>query len=570
MEKQDTVYDLCCLNKIGVCGLLETKLKNDRISEMMTRKFPNCNWYTSPIVENRILVMWRKNFTRVIVVREDPQFIHCYVKLAGYSEAMNVAFVYGFNTCEERKELWEGLIDLNVNAKSWLITGDFNSLFELEDRKGGKDVNLNDIRDSTNWLAQSHLDRPLKTSSGFTWTNNQEGDKRIYSKIDHTFVNEDWNDSFPLNKAHYSWETTSDHCLCVVSMTTNVDIGFKPFREVFDNRYKPIGREGMMGLYLKLMRLKHAIKKFNRERIGDVGRNFQRGVRHESSTVDSNPFVNCDLTKVASTSGVDQHHKVGPFTIMKGLFSEEYERILEYIYLEDSTLLDVLVVDTPFNYLTRHQQSLSLGAWVTREGVLIMNDHMYLIFSFVGLDHSLRTPLNITQRANWYLSTRFADVKVDVGRLLSDRGPEISARQYFFGNLNACVQINIPIFLEEVHHWVYFVVLVQNRFIDLSRLDFLLKDDIKGCVPNDWAFTDFVIRVKDSIPQHKNSFDCGIYVIMSMAKKKIIEEDFNSEEERAVIIMDLVMGAINSLKDKICHEASLRRSQELYKGVMAV
>ncbi|XP_060959089.1 uncharacterized protein LOC133030374 [Cannabis sativa] len=288
MEKQDTVYDLCCLNKIGVCGLLETKLKNDRISEMMTRKFPNWNWYTSPIVENRILVMWRKNFTRVIVVREDPQFIHCYVKLAGYSEAMNVTFVYGFNTGEERKELWEGLIDLKVNAKPWLITGDFNSLFELEDRKGGKDVNLNDIRDSTNWLTQSHLDRPLKTGSGFTWTNNQEGDKRIYSKIDHTFVNEDWNDSFPLTKAHYSWETTSDHCLCVVSMTTNVDIGFKPFRyynfwadhpdfkrEVFDNWYKPIGREGMMGLYLKLMRLKHTIKKFNRERIGDVGRNFQ-------------------------------------------------------------------------------------------------------------------------------------------------------------------------------------------------------------------------------------------------------------------------------------------------------
>uniref|UniRef100_A0A803P8U6 DUF4283 domain-containing protein n=1 Tax=Cannabis sativa TaxID=3483 RepID=A0A803P8U6_CANSA len=201
VEIQDTVYDLCCLNKIGVCGLLETKLKNDRISEMMTRKFPNWNWYTSPIVENRILIMWRKNFTRVIVVREDPQFIHCYVKLAGYSEAMNVTFVYGFSTGEERKELWEGLIDLKVNAKPWLITGDFNSLFELEDRMGGKDVNLNDIRDSSNWLAQSHLDRPLKTGSGFTWTNNQEGDKRIYSKIDHTFVNEDWNDSFPLTKA---------------------------------------------------------------------------------------------------------------------------------------------------------------------------------------------------------------------------------------------------------------------------------------------------------------------------------------------------------------------------------
>ncbi|KAM6598108.1 hypothetical protein CsatA_008632 [Cannabis sativa] len=121
----------------------------------------------------------------------------------------------------------------------------------------------------------------------------------------------------------------------------------------------------------------------------------KRGVRHESSTVDSNPFVNCDLTKVSSTSGVDQHHKVGPFTITKGLFSEEYERILEYIYLEDSTLLHVPVVDTPFNYLTRHLlQSLCPGAWVTGEVINVMCEVLTL---------SLRTPLNITERADWML-----------------------------------------------------------------------------------------------------------------------------------------------------------------------
>uniref|UniRef100_A0A803PYN0 DUF4283 domain-containing protein n=1 Tax=Cannabis sativa TaxID=3483 RepID=A0A803PYN0_CANSA len=261
--------------------------KNSNTSKRQTNSHRRRNQRQSPIVENKILVVWRKNFARVIVVREDPQFIHCYVKMAGQSEAMNVTFVYGFNTGEERKELWEGLINLKVYAKPWVITGDFNSLFDLEDRKGGEEVNLNDIRDSTNWFAQIHMDRLIKTGSGFTWTNNQEGEKRIYSKIDHTFVNEDWNDSFPLTKAHYSWETISDHYFCVVSMTPNVDTGIKPFRyynfwadhpdfksEVLDNWHKQIGREGMTGLYLKLMRLKHTIKRFNRERIGDVGRNY--------------------------------------------------------------------------------------------------------------------------------------------------------------------------------------------------------------------------------------------------------------------------------------------------------
>uniref|UniRef100_A0A803QD09 Reverse transcriptase domain-containing protein n=1 Tax=Cannabis sativa TaxID=3483 RepID=A0A803QD09_CANSA len=167
-----------------------------------------------------------------------------------------------------------------------------NSFTMLQEQKedgvasqGGNMVTLNDIRDATTWLAQSHMEKLLKTGSGFTWTNNQDGDKRIYSRIDHTLVNEDGTDNFPSAKAHYSWETISDHCLCVISMASNEKIGHKPFRYynfrakhpkfkdvVVENWHRPMKREGMTTLYLKLMRLKHTIKRINKERIGDVGK----------------------------------------------------------------------------------------------------------------------------------------------------------------------------------------------------------------------------------------------------------------------------------------------------------
>uniref|UniRef100_A0A803Q8U7 Reverse transcriptase domain-containing protein n=1 Tax=Cannabis sativa TaxID=3483 RepID=A0A803Q8U7_CANSA len=99
---------------------------------------------------------------------------------------------------------------------------------------------------------------------------------------------QEWTDNFPKTKAHYSWETISDHCLCFVSTTTNVEIGYKPFRYynfwadhsefkdvVLDSWQKPMRREGVTGLYLKLMRLKHSIKRFNRERVGDIGKIYQ-------------------------------------------------------------------------------------------------------------------------------------------------------------------------------------------------------------------------------------------------------------------------------------------------------
>uniref|UniRef100_A0A803QD36 DUF4283 domain-containing protein n=1 Tax=Cannabis sativa TaxID=3483 RepID=A0A803QD36_CANSA len=155
------------------------------------------------------LSLWRKCFARVIVVREELQFVHCYVKVAGQTNAMSITFVYGFNIVKEQKGMW-------------LITGAFNALFDLDDRKGGK-----------------------------------------------------------------SWETILDHCACVISMATNEKIGFKPFRYynfwvdhpnfkkvVLKDWNRPLKVEGMNALFLKLMRLKHAIKRFNREVIGDIGRSY--------------------------------------------------------------------------------------------------------------------------------------------------------------------------------------------------------------------------------------------------------------------------------------------------------
>uniref|UniRef100_A0A803PUM5 DUF4283 domain-containing protein n=1 Tax=Cannabis sativa TaxID=3483 RepID=A0A803PUM5_CANSA len=287
-EKQDVVYEFCQLNKIGVCGLLETKLKDDRIKDMINRKFFNWGYYTSSTIDNRILLMWRKNYARVIVIKEDPQSVYCYVKMSGQSKAMCITFVYGYNTTEERKSLWADLMGVQILVASWLVTGDFNALFDIEDRKGGNLVTLGDVEDATNWLAKSHLVPLIKTGSRFTWTNNQEGNKRIYSKIDHTFVNEEWADNFPLTTTHYGWEVVSDHCVCIISMRVDENIGRKPFRYynfwadhqefkkvVMEDWSQLVQAVGLKSLFLKLMRLKHKLKKFNKEVIGDIGKTFQ-------------------------------------------------------------------------------------------------------------------------------------------------------------------------------------------------------------------------------------------------------------------------------------------------------
>ncbi|KAM6563883.1 hypothetical protein CsatB_023881 [Cannabis sativa] len=206
-------------------------------------------------------------------------------------------FVYGSNSLEERKDLWKGLCNLKLHVKPWLILGDFNSVFYYSNRSGVKQVSKKEIEDSNNWLALGLVDWLSSSGSHFTWTNNQDGQEIICSRIDHVFKNEDWLDAFPNSSATFQWETTLDHCSCVVSSTQPQNIGVKKIRffnfwsyharfkeTVMDNWTLPVRSAGLKAIYLKLMRLKHTLKRFNRDSIGDVDANFHKAKEHYQET----------------------------------------------------------------------------------------------------------------------------------------------------------------------------------------------------------------------------------------------------------------------------------------------
>ncbi|XP_062108179.1 uncharacterized protein LOC133819045 [Humulus lupulus] len=291
--KQDSVVEFCNVNKIGVGGLLETKLKGVKVQELMDNKFANWDFFNSSTVEGRLLIICRKGYVRVTVIVESPQHVHCVVKMAGQASAFCLTFVYGYNTIEERKSLWNNLVQLKFPVSSWLILGDFNSVFNVDDRNGGNPITHNEMADSNHWLSQVHIEALKSHGSVFTWTNNQAGTNRIYSKIDHIFVNEEWHDHFPNSAARFSWESISDHCSCVVSTTTLEAIGIKPFRYynfwanhpefkslVEQNWKKPLSARGLKGeakacySEAKLQAQSHPKDKIYQEQESNAAANF--------------------------------------------------------------------------------------------------------------------------------------------------------------------------------------------------------------------------------------------------------------------------------------------------------
>ncbi|XP_062075245.1 uncharacterized protein LOC133779282 [Humulus lupulus] len=227
-------------NKVGIGGLMETKLQGRKIDEFMEHRFPNWDYFSSPNTE-----------------------------------------------VDTRRSLWRDLSRISLSVNAWMVIGDFNAPFSAGDISSGCPIASSELGDSIGWKSIAKVEAIKSMGSYFTWTNNQDGLARIYSKIDHA-INEDWLDVFPQSLAVFQWEVVSDHCSCIVSNIALKSMGTKLFKYynfwsshpdfnqlVLKSWNAPVQASGLKAIFARLVRLKHQLKKLNRDWFGDVGLGYQ-------------------------------------------------------------------------------------------------------------------------------------------------------------------------------------------------------------------------------------------------------------------------------------------------------
>ncbi|XP_062118452.1 uncharacterized protein LOC133832081 [Humulus lupulus] len=227
---QQTVSDVCRKNKVGIGALIETKLKGDRIRDLMKSSFVGWNYYSSTVVEGRILLIWKANMMKIEIIQETPQLLHCRVYFANVNLAYCLSVIYGLNQLETRKILWSDLANVQRPVTPWLIMGDFNAVFYTDDRLGGRSISVKEMEDARHWLALGEATEMKTLGPKYTWTNKQDGGARIYSKLDRVFTNDSWFDSFPLDVSYAQWDVISDHCYLLIKQGDIQSRGVKPFR----------------------------------------------------------------------------------------------------------------------------------------------------------------------------------------------------------------------------------------------------------------------------------------------------------------------------------------------------
>ncbi|XP_062080610.1 uncharacterized protein LOC133785381 [Humulus lupulus] len=251
----------------------------------MSRFFDGWNYFKGSLCEGRILLVWRSSLLFVDVIQESDQIVHTVIKEHHSKRVYCVTFAYGRNLVQERAQMW---LDLSCLSFPVAPLASFNTVFEFEDRKGGRSVTSAELVDAQRWRGHGLADELGSIGSQYTWTNNQTADARIYSKIDRVFKNEEWLDLFPASVAVKQWDMLSDHCYCIIKLFQEVFTGFKPFRfynmwvehnkfksTVMQSWQKPVAVGGFTGVLMKLQRLSHVLRRFNKSDFGDVESNFQ-------------------------------------------------------------------------------------------------------------------------------------------------------------------------------------------------------------------------------------------------------------------------------------------------------
>lgn len=105
--KQRDVLDFVRKNKLGLIGLLETKLKKGSIDDLLRRYFgcwqsvDNCDQYP----RGRIWILWRTGEFSCRVIQKDKWYIHLEAHSLSLHSVVTLTIVYAPNELLERYAL---------------------------------------------------------------------------------------------------------------------------------------------------------------------------------------------------------------------------------------------------------------------------------------------------------------------------------------------------------------------------------------------------------------------------------------------------------------------------------
>ncbi|XP_074314947.1 uncharacterized protein LOC141651123 [Silene latifolia] len=218
LSKQKSIKWFLNHHQIGLFALLETKVKP--LALKTVRNNLCAEWCISTNTQyhkgGRIWIIWKPTMFSVHFIEYNAQFMHMMVKDLGKGQLFHLTAVYAFNDTMERKALWNKLCHFKNSINGpWAICGDFNIVLAPAERLGGNST-MEEMDDFKYCVDECEVTDCPASGSLYTWSNKQELETRVYSRLDRVLVNHEWLAENSNIYAHFYCEGTFDHTPCVI------------------------------------------------------------------------------------------------------------------------------------------------------------------------------------------------------------------------------------------------------------------------------------------------------------------------------------------------------------------
>ncbi|XP_074298153.1 uncharacterized protein LOC141628972 [Silene latifolia] len=203
------------MNKVGLFGILETKIKSRNWNKVTNNICSNWAICTNSHLHSggRIWIIWDPALFEVDILDVTIQCIHTKVFDKARRKGFYFIVVYGLNSPGTESLQWQSIKSYHLQLNSpWLLCGDFNAIMERNERIGSLRSQIFELRPMADAIRDCQLTDMKARGAFYTWNNKQGPDSLIYSRIDRLFINEEWLEQYPDSFAHFLPEGLFDHC----------------------------------------------------------------------------------------------------------------------------------------------------------------------------------------------------------------------------------------------------------------------------------------------------------------------------------------------------------------------
>ncbi|XP_009796364.2 uncharacterized protein [Nicotiana sylvestris] len=181
-------------------------------------------------VSNKIWAFFSERF-EVTVVMDMVQQLTLKVFDIEDQQEFYLTMVYAKCDAIERTELWDSLYALGSDMNlPWIVGGDFNVIWDKEEKFGGFPVHINEVDDFRHCIDTSNLFYLGFKGSIYTWWNGRAEENCIFKRLDRCLANLEFQNLWPGIEVEHLTKIGSDHSPLLIKLSPEVAPIKKSFR----------------------------------------------------------------------------------------------------------------------------------------------------------------------------------------------------------------------------------------------------------------------------------------------------------------------------------------------------